>query len=178
MRLLHILLYCAGIWMCPLSISGQTDSGSEDAKRIKLQVVKPVGLEKQDPVATILESRLIQAVTLNGTTAAHSRFILTTHIQELSSQITTSAPPQYTTELEIVCSIMDKSQKTVLQQTSFNIKGVARSKEKAIMNAITSIQARHPQLKTLITKGKEKIMASYQTECEQTDTIPDKQVEL
>ena len=130
----------------------------EDLSLINLQVMKPSGLEKQDGAASLLEERLIQAVILNGIACAVSPFRLTTHIRELSSQITTSTPPQYVTELEVTCFITDQVEKITLQQTTFHVKGVARTKEKAFRNAIEQIQARNPKLKTLLKKGKEKIL--------------------
>lgn len=141
------------------------NTDSEDIKRIKIQVATPSGIESQPNVADLLKKRLIQSVALNGIGSTSSRFLLVCQIQELNSYVTQSTPPQYVSELEIYCFLADQIEKTILQQMSFQVKGVDRSKEKAVMNAISSIQARNPQLKKFINKGKEKILAYYHTAC-------------
>lgn len=165
MKQIRIILYWITLWLQTLPTIGQ-EINQDDLKRIKIQVVTPQGLEQQPNVAELLKNRLVQAVSLNGTGTTYSRFLLVSQVQELNSQVTPSAPPQYTTELEVSCFITDRTKRTILQQTTFQVKGVARSKEKAVMNAVSSINARNPQLKKLITKGKEKIVTYYRTECE------------
>ncbi len=162
MKQLLYILYCINLLLSPTTGSGQ-DMNQEKMNAVKLQVLKPLGLEEQDGAASFLEERLTQAVILNGIVSATSRFVLVTSIRELSSRVTPSTPPQYVTELEVNCYIADQTEKIILQQTTFNVKGVARSTAKTYLNAIGMIQARNPKLKTLINKGKEKIIAYYQT---------------
>lgn len=166
MKQLQIILCCIGLLLYAKPVSGQKIN-PEDIKRVKIQVTTPRGLEKQPNVTSLLKNRLTQAVTLNGTGTTSSRFLLVCLVQELSSQVTPSTPPQYISELEVSCFIADRVEKTILQQNTFQVKGVARSKEKAVMNAVESIQARNPQLKKFITRGKEKIVAYYRAECNQ-----------
>lgn len=161
------ILFCISLLLSSASGFAQS-TPPEDPSSVKLQVRKPSGLEKQDGAASLLEERLIQAVVLNGMATAASRFQLATHIRELSSQVTPSTPPQYVTEYEVTCYITDLAEKTILQQTTFNVKGVARTKAKASRNAIDQIQARNPKLKTLLKKGKEKIILYQQTQEEET----------
>ena len=146
MKQLLYILYCINLLLSPTTGSGQ-DMNQKKMNTVKLQVLKP----------------LTQAVILNGIVSATSRFVLVTSIRELSSRVTPSTPPQYVTELEVNCYIADQTEKIILQQTTFNVKGVARSTAKTYLNAIGMIQARNPKLKTLINKGKEKIIAYYQT---------------
>lgn len=165
-QLLNILL---GLSLLLSSVTGYGQNKlPEEPESIKLQVQRPFGLEKQSGAASLLEERLTQALILNGMASADSRFRLVTTIRELSSQVTPSTPPQYVTELEVSCYIADQEEKVILQQTVFNVKGVAGTKEKAYRNAIDRIQARHPKLKALIKKGKEKISAYDQTTEEET----------
>lgn len=164
-QIVNILL-CINLLWSPLNSLGQSSNPS-DRDSIQIQVAHPSGLAGQDNAVSLLEKRLTQAVVLNGIASTTSRFLLVTDIHELSSQVTTSAPPQYVIELEISCYITDQTEKTVLQQTTFNVKGVARTKAKAYQHAIGSIQARNPKLKTLIKRGKEKITAYYQAQKEE-----------
>lgn len=164
MKQIRLLLIGVISLFCALPIVGQQTVVNADSLLIHLQVLPPRGLEKQQNVADILQNRLKQAVVLNGAVAESSPFVLETVIQTLSGQATPSTPPQFVVELEITCSITDRVKRVTLQQTTFHIKGVAQTRMKAVMNAITSIQARHPQLKTLIRKGKEKISSGYETE--------------
>ncbi|EKN09314.1 hypothetical protein HMPREF1076_04343 [Parabacteroides goldsteinii CL02T12C30] len=166
MKQIQIILYCIGLLLYVRPAAGQT-LNPEDIKQVKIQVTTPSGLEKQVNVASLLKNRLTQAVVLNGTGTTCSRFLLVCYIQELSSQVTPSTPSQYISELEVSCFIADRIEKTILQQGTFQIKGIAGSKEKAVMNAVGSIRSRDPQLKKLITQGKEKIVAYYRTQCRQ-----------
>lgn len=165
MKQIRIILYWITLWLQTLPAIGQ-EINQDDLKRIKIQVVTPQGLEQQPNAADLLENRLVQAVSLNGTGTTCSRFLLVCQVQELNSLATPSTPPQYVAELEISCFIADQIEKTILQQATFQVKGVAHSKEKAVMNAVSSINARNPQLKKLITKGKEKIVTYYRSKCE------------
>lgn len=162
MKQLLYILYCINLLLYSTTGSGQ-EMNREKTNTVKLQVLTPLGLDKQDGAASLLEERLTQAVILNGIASTTSRFVLVTCIRELSSLVTPSTPPQYLTELEVTCYIADQTEKIILQQTTFNVKGVARSTAKAYWNAIGMIQARNPKLKTLINKGKEKIITYYQT---------------
>lgn len=162
MKQLLYILYCMNLLLSSATGFGQ-EINQDKKNTVKLQVLKPLGLEKQDGAASLLEERLTQAVILNGIASTTSRFVLVTSIRELSSQVTPSTPPQYVTELEVSCYIADQTEKIILQQTTFNVKGVARSAAKAYRNATGMIQARNPKLKTLINKGKEKMIAYYQT---------------
>lgn len=161
-QIAHILFYIL-LLLCSTTGLSQ-NAGSKEKILPQIQVVKPLGTEKQGEAASLLEERLTQAIILNGIASTTSRFLLVTSICELSSQVTPSTPPQYVTELEVAFYIADQIEKTVLQQTTIIIKGVARTKAKAYQNAVNTIQARNPRLKTLIKKGKEKIIAYYQTQ--------------
>lgn len=145
-------------------IAAQSVPETAASVQVHLRVLLPRGLENQKNSTDILYEQLKQAVVLNGASYATSPFVLETEVQILSCQATPSAPPQFLAELDIICSISDRTQRTTLQQTSFRVKGIAATREKAIMNAIMNVRARHPQLKQLIVKGKEKIRASYQNE--------------
>ena len=161
------ILFCISLLLSSATGFAQSTL-PKDLSTVKLQVRKPSGLEKQDGAASLLEERLIQAVILNGIAAAASPFQLVSHIRELSSLVPPSTPPQYVTEFEVTCYITDQAENIILQQTAFNVKGVARTKAKASRNAIDQIQARNPKLKTLLKKGKEKIILYQQTQEENT----------
>lgn len=162
----QLCLYIS-VLLCLLStlpVAAQSEPEATDSVQVYLRVLPPRGLENQKNTTDILFEQLKQAVVLNGASYSSSPFVLETEIQTLSCQATPSAPPQFVVELDIICSISDRARRSTLQQTSFRVKGIAATREKAVMNAIMNIRARHPQLKKLIANGKEKIIASYQTE--------------
>lgn len=167
MKQILYMLYGICLLLSSASSFGQ-NADSKESKSVKIQVIRPQGLDKQDGAISLLEERLTQAVILNGIASTTSRFLLVTSIRELSSQVTPSTPPRYVTELEVSCYIADQTEKTVLQQTTFNVKGTGSSKTKAYRNATGMLQARNPRLKTLINKGKEKIIAYYRIRNEES----------
>ncbi|HPH57359.1 MAG TPA: hypothetical protein PLC41_04915, partial [Bacteroidales bacterium] len=84
----------------------------------------------------------------------------------LSKDVTTTIPQQFVVEMEVFLFIVDVTQKTILQQESIVIKGIAENESKAVLKAVSSLQARNPSLKNLIVRGKDKIVAYYNTECD------------
>lgn len=164
MRQILISLYWISLLLRSICITGQEAVNPEKISQIKIQVATPQGLEEQFNLASLLKKRITQAITLNGMATAPSHFLLTSSIQELSSRVTPSTPPQYTVELEIYCVLTDRTNQANIHQTAFFVKGIASSKEKARMNAIESIKTRNPQLKKFIVKGKEKIVKTLNTD--------------
>ncbi|MFR8359115.1 MAG: hypothetical protein ACLVEJ_27995 [Parabacteroides sp.] len=91
MKQLLYILYCINLLLYSTTGSGQ-EMNREKTNTVKLQVLTPLGLDKQDGAASLLEERLTQAVILNGIASTISRFVLVTSIRELSSQVTPFHP--------------------------------------------------------------------------------------
>ena len=137
-----------------------------EASRIAIKVEIPQNIDLKTDASNILFNRLNQAVALNGLGAASGKFLLVPRVTLLSKDVTTTIPQQFVVEMEVFLFIVDVTQKTILQQESVTLKGIAENENKAVLKAISSLQARNPRLKNLIVRGKDKIVASYSTECD------------
>lgn len=160
-HLFHILAIC---WITAYELHGQTVAN--DSIQVGLQVTKPKGLSI-DNATLILQERLKQAVVLNGAARDNSPFRLETEVLLLSCQATPSTPIQMIAELEIICSITDLLKEQTVQQTTFQLRGIDTTKDKAILNAVKQLRARDPKLKKCIVRGKEKLMESYRLELQE-----------
>lgn len=138
----------------------------DEASRIAIKVEMPQNIQLKTDAANILFNRLNQAVALNGLGASSGKFLLVPRVTMLSKDVTTTIPQQFVVEMEVFLFIVDATQKTILQQESVVIKGIAENENKAVLKAVSSLQARNPKLKNLIVRGKDKIVAYYNTECD------------
>lgn len=138
----------------------------KEASRIAIKVEMPQNLDLRTDASNILFNRLNQAVALNGLGAASGKFLLVPRVTLLSKDVTTTIPQQFVVEMEVFLFIVDVSQKTILQQESVTLRGIGPNENKAVLKAISSLQARNPSLKNLIVRGKNKIVAYYDTECD------------
>jgi len=139
---------------------------NKNAGRIAIQVEMPKNLSVSNDASLILFNRLTQAVALNGYGSTSSKFLMVPIVTLISKDITTNIPQQVVVDLELSLFIVDNSTRTILQQESINLKGIAESEQKAILKAISNLKARHPKLKNAIVRGKEKIVAYYETQCD------------
>ncbi|MDL2242127.1 hypothetical protein LJC25_00140 [Bacteroidales bacterium OttesenSCG-928-K03] len=141
------------------------------ASRIAIQVEMPKNLTVSNDASMILFNRLTQAVALNGLGSYSSKFIMVPIVSIVSKEITTNIPQQVVVDLELSLFIVDNSRQIILQQESIELKGIADTEQKAILKAITNLKARHPKLKNLIVRGKDKIVNYYETQCDDVMNI-------
>lgn len=140
----------------------------KESRQIAIAVAEPSYSILNESTAQILNNRLNQAIALNGlgSVSKSAKFLLVPSVTLISKDVTTNIPQQFVVEVEVVFFIVDNSRKTVLQQEAITVKGIGTTEAKAMNKAISSIQARNSRLKNLIVKGKEKIVAYYEDQCE------------
>ena len=136
-----------------------------EASRIAIKVEMPQNIDLKTDASNILFNRLNQAVALNGLGAASGKFLLVPRVTLLSKDVTTTIPQQFVVEMEVFLFIVDVTQRPFCKE-SIVIKGIAENESKAVLKAVSSLQARNPSLKNLIVRGKDKIVAYYNTECD------------
>lgn len=161
MNKIYLLIMALGLFLP--NTFGQKNDG---IRNIAIKVEVPQNLSIKTDATNILFNRLNQAVALNGLGASSGKFLLVPRVSVLSKDVTSSIPQQFIVELEISMFIVDASRKTILQQESIVVKGIADNDEKAILKAIGNIQARNPKIKNLIVRGKTKIVEYYDQECD------------
>ena len=115
-----------------------------------------------------LANKLKQIVAKNGIEGSfnNQRFIITSNVNIISKDITSSAPPMHAYNLEISFFIGDGTNGTLFSSTSMNYKGVGQSETKAYRSALKSINTSDARFERFITKGKNKIIDFYTAQCD------------
>ncbi len=116
-----------------------------------------------------LQSKMAQILTANGiagSTNYNSRFIITPNISVLSKDVVAGAPPKVALVLEVAFYVGDGVSGTKFGSTAINVKGVGRNENKAYLSAFKNIKSSNAEIKNLINKAKERILAYYNDGCD------------
>jgi len=116
-----------------------------------------------------LQSKMAQILTANGiagSTNYNSRFIITPNISVLSKDVVAGAPPKVALVIEVAFYVGDGVSGTKFGSTAINVKGVGRNENKAYLSAFKNIRSNNTEIKNLISKAKERILAFYNDGCD------------
>lgn len=149
-------------------LKAQNANKMDDKDRISIGVWVPDQIEGLTPGAhSILENKLSQIITANGLgDAANSRFIMSANVVVLTKDITPSAPPMQAYTLEVTFYIGDGLEGKAFSSYSTTLKGVGESATKAYIAALKYIRTDDQAYKSFIDKGKARILAYYETNCD------------
>lgn len=101
-------------------------------------------------------------VSKNGVGCSdNQRFIITANVNELTRDITATAPPMIAITLEVTFYIGDGINGTLFASQSITGKGVGETEDKAYINALKAIRTLDAEFNSFITKGKKKIIEYY-----------------
>lgn len=116
---------------------------------------------------TVLNSKLSQLITRNGfAEIQNQRFILTAKVDVITEDITDTAPAMFAYTLNFNLYIGDGVTGQLFSSTAVEAKGVGLTKDKAYMNALRSLNVRHPAFREFINEGKDKIVEYYTRNCD------------
>lgn len=139
---------------------------AQEEKLLAIGAFDPFGVENEN-ASKILTNNIIRALNLNGLAATDSRFMVISNVAELSKRTTATAPVKHIIELDVTMFMVDLYTNVSFSQAEFVVKGVGNNEAQAYINAIRTIQARNSKFKTMIVKGKEKIIDYYTQNGEQ-----------
>jgi hypothetical protein len=147
---------------------GQSSLGkTDDLGRIAIAAVVPDEAGIPAGAQRMLQSRLTQVATLNGLGAAEgSQFAMLPMVSIISKDVTPTAPPMISLNMEITLYIVDAKSQAIFSQTSIPLKGVGNTEDRAYTQAINNINPRHGQFRGFVEKGKEKIVEYYNSQCD------------
>jgi len=116
-----------------------------------------------------LESKCIQIASNYGLSgeAPVPRFVLVPRLDLVQSRSVASAPPQVAVTLQVTYSLMGYNAELRFAQTTMNVAGVGRTDQEAYYQAINRIRPRSRELENFINDGREKIIAYYESNCDQ-----------
>lgn len=162
MKRLFIIFACAA---CMLVARAQDQLMAEDKDRVALTAVIaddeiPAGAHKQ------LVNKMNQIAAKNGCAAtSNSRFIITCSADVLTKDITPTAPPMHAYTLSLNFFVGDGVEGRLFSSCAIEAKGVGQTPDKAYINALKNIRVSDPQFKAMLDKGKEEIIAYYNSQC-------------
>ncbi len=166
MRLFLIfLLFNVKIW-------AQSDFGIEfKPESIRLVTLIPNEIGTLTPqAASYLENKLKQIVLKNNLVGEYGkdRFILTANVDVISKFITGTAPPMFSYELEVSFYVGDGLENILLNSISLVSKGVGKSEEEAISNAIKNIKTSNSKIIEFLNSSQARIIDYYDKICAKT----------
>lgn len=118
-------------------------------------------LDLPDDARQSLAVKLGQMVTQNGFGSASGQFVLTANVVTIDKQATATAPVQYMVKLEVSTYVVDLAGGTVMGETSFNVTGVDRLENKAVIQAINQIKPKSPAAQAFMNGARDKIVEYY-----------------
>ncbi len=140
----------------------------EEKERLALTVWVPENIEGlTDMARSNLENKLLQLITANGVGGSgdFTRFIVSANVNTLSKEITNGGMQALT--LNIMLYIGDGFQGKAFSSYSTTVKGVGENDTKAYLSALKSLKTNNPEYQSFIDKGKTKIIAYYNSQCDQ-----------
>lgn len=149
-------------------VYAQNTQKMNDSDRLSIGVWIPEQIEGLTPGAyNILENKLNQIITTNGLgDTPNARFIMSANVVVLTKDLVPSAPPMQAYTLDVTFYIGDGFEGKAFATHSITAKGVGESETKAYISALRGIKANDPAFKSFIDKGKARILAYYETNCD------------
>lgn len=136
--------------------------------KINLSVVKDEQTERLYPTQiTKLESKIISAVSRYGISGQgySSNFVITPRLEVYDEQLVEGMKNLYVITLELNLFIKQAKANIVYSTYNKQLKGTGASKNEAITNAISQLNANDPSFKVFIEEGQKKILAFYNSKC-------------
>jgi hypothetical protein len=114
----------------------------------------------------LLLNKMKLAASKNGLASFNNRFIMYASLIVVSENVTSTMPVMNTVEVDLNLYIADNNTSTVFSSITANLRGVGKTKEKAYLMAIKSLNYNVHDLELLINTGKDRIITYYNTECD------------
>ncbi len=146
-----------------------SQSNAGHASRIQLDIFVPKNIRLiQDDTRLLLEDRLLMLTTQNGYSGlSGSSFFIFPKISLIESIVTSSPPVQTIVELNISLYIADCIGNKIYSTYVFKKKGVGRTEQSAIYNAIKTI-SNNDKLSEFYKNAKSSIVDNYNLKCNTT----------
>ncbi|MDX2189821.1 MAG: hypothetical protein SFY32_08145 [Bacteroidota bacterium] len=162
-------LLCVTLLLTTLLYAQNDGATADDAGKIALNTYVSEKLMSTLPITAkmALENKIGQLATQNGYGGTGSgRFIITPNVILLTKEATATAPPMTAVTVEVTLYIADMETKTKFSSTSVQLKGVDKVENKAIVEAIKTLNISTPAMKKFVDDGKNKIIEYYNTKCD------------
>lgn len=162
------------------TIYAEAQERLDDIGRMTIHAYIPPSEELPYDSHKLLETKLSQIITANGIADNENfvRFVLTAKINVISKDIVAGPPQRISQKLDITLILGDIEEDKVYAQHTISTIGIGQSLEKAYISAFKNINPKNTSITAFIKEGKEKMLAYYQTHCEEMITEAKKQASL
>jgi hypothetical protein len=140
----------------------------DDFGRIVLNTYLPDNISLPAEAKSQLQTKLNQITSNNGMGGSqiNPRFIITANVNIGTKDIISGPPQMVAQNIELVLFTGDAITKTVFSNTTLSLKGVGTNENKALIEAIKSINPKNKELVLFLDEGKNKIINYYNTNCD------------
>ena len=168
---MKLKLFITGLFLVltlPNGITQNTMGKANDKERIAIAVVFPENSNVPANSANILSARIKRALTLNGLSSENqgSIFYIKPEVNTLTKNVTATAPPMISMEVEVSLVLTDQFEGNSFEQVLYNFKGVGQTEEAAYNEALKRLNPRDGKLRAFIRNGKDKIIEYYNSKCD------------
>jgi len=152
-----LFLLCIGC-CCTLFAQSMESKPATDEQRVALTaMISDPNIPA--PAAKQLINKMQQIVLKSGCAGiGDSRFFVTCSVDELSKEVTSTAPVLYAYTLNFNFFIGDNEEGRMFSSISIEAKGVGENAAKAYLSALKTIQPANPAFKAFVEKGRKKIV--------------------
>lgn len=140
----------------------------DDFGRIVLNTYLPDNMAIPAEAKSLLITKLNQITSNNGMggSLVNPRFIITANINVGTKDIIAGPPQMIAQNIDITLFVGDAVTNTVFSNTTIGLKGVGTNENKALIEAIKTINPKNKEVITLLEEGKIKIINYYNTQCD------------
>ncbi len=168
MKILKIVLITLTLGLFT-SVSAQNKKGKlDDISRIAITSYIPNFRDIPNNAKSLLTKKLSSLVTKSGMggTSIDDRFIITADIEEITKDITPTAPPMFAYNLQADVYIVDFKSRKIYGQETIPLKGVGTTETKAYLAGIKRINPSNKVLANFVKESKDKIVEYYNSQCD------------
>jgi hypothetical protein len=110
-----------------------------------------------------LTTKLVNAVTALGVSADtnYGQFIIAGKFNHITSDVVAGPPIQTAVHTMLTLYIADANTHKIFASQSFDLRGVGKNDQRAIINALSSVNARNTNFEAFVKKGKAKIISYF-----------------
>jgi hypothetical protein len=174
-----IVLQIVFIAAFALTINAQAEL--DDFGRVVLNSYLPEKIALPKEAKEMLMAKLSQIATNNGMggSQANQQFIITASVNVGTKDIIAGPPQLISQNINITFFVGDAITNTIFSNTTISLKGVGTNENKAMIDALNSINQKNKELLAMLDKGKSKIVLYYNSQCDfiltKSKTLSDQQ---
>lgn len=151
-----------------LFFNSYAQTNLNDFGRIILNTYLPESTDLPTEAKNLLLNKLKQITSTNGMGGSHvnPRFIITATLIVGTKDIIPGPPQKIAQHVDITFFVGDAITNTVFSNTSLSLKGVGTNENKAMIEAIKTINPKNKEIVAFLEEGKNKIINYYSTQCD------------